>query len=69
MKIHLIEGKSVTEEMIGSPVTYIPPHADGNAGHSDSEQGHISSFNESYVFVRFKAPNGAACDPSRLVWG
>ena len=66
---HKIEGKEVNEESIGSPVTYIPPHANGNANHPDSEQGHISSFNDTYVFVRFKAANGAACNAERLVWG
>lgn len=64
-----IEGIEVTEEHIGSPVTYIPQHAEGNASHPDSQRGHISSFNDTYVFVRYSAPNGAATRPENLVWG
>ena len=33
-----IEGIEVTEEHIGSPVTYIPPHAIGDANHLDSQR-------------------------------
>jgi hypothetical protein len=65
----LIENKEVTEEDIGSPVTYIPYHAKGDINHKDVERGVISSFNDTYIFVRFKAPNGAACNPKNLVWG
>lgn len=64
-----IEGIEVTEEHIGSPVTYIPPHAIGDANHPDSQRGQISSFNDTYVFVRYNAPNGAATGPDTLVWG
>jgi hypothetical protein len=67
--VHSIEGKIVTGEDIGSPVTYIPPHADGDASHPDCERGVISSYNESYIFVRFNSPNGQACSPDRLRWG
>lgn len=66
---HFIEGKEVTKEDVGSPVTYIPRHAKGDASHKDCEQGHISSFNEGYVFVRFKAACGAATPTELLVWG
>ena len=64
-----IEGKEVNDSDIGSPVTYIPPHAAGDASHPDAERGHISSFNDTYIFVRFNAPNGQACQPSMLRWG
>jgi hypothetical protein len=31
--------------------------------HGEKEYGHLSSWNERYVFVRFRGPNGAACNP------
>jgi hypothetical protein len=68
-KSHRIEGKEVSLEDIGTPVTYIPDHAEGDASHPDSERGFISSFNERWIFVRFYGPNGQACDPKNLVWG
>lgn len=64
-----IQGKEVTQDDIGSPVTYIPPHAKGDASHPDAERGTISSFNDTYVFVRFHSPNGHACRPESLMWG
>lgn len=68
-KYHKIEGREVNDDSIGSPVTYIPPHAKGDASHPDAEQGKISSYNDSYVFVRFKSASGHACNPDMLVWG
>jgi hypothetical protein len=65
----LIEDIEVTDEDIGSPVTYIPPHANGDASHQDSQRGTVSSFNDTYVFVKFHSPNGQACKPEQLVWG
>ena len=64
-----IQGREVRGEDIDSPVTYIPNHANGDASHPDAERGHISSFNDTYIFVRFRAPNGQACRPENLVWG
>ena len=64
-----IEGKEVTEEHVGNKVTHIPPHADGNVNHKDCRSGKISSFNNTYVFVRFHSPNGQACKPENLIWG
>jgi len=64
-----IENQNVTDSDIGSPVTYIPPQAEGDASHPAAERGTISSFNDTYVFVRFNAPNGQACQPSMLRWG
>lgn len=67
--IHQIEGKEVTNEDIGSPVTYIPPHADGDITHPDVEKGIISSFNEHALFVRFQSATGANTPSKNLVWG
>jgi len=64
-----IEGKELTNEDIGSPLTYIPTHADGNIQHSDVERGNLSSFNERGIWVRFKSANGEKCDPEDLRWG
>jgi len=66
---HIIEGRKVTKEDIGSPVTYIPTHARGDVNHSDSERGHISSFSDTHLFVRYNSPNGASTRPRDLVWG
>lgn len=63
-----IEGVEVIEEHIGRRVTYVPPHASG-PNDELAEQGVITSFNDRYVYVRFKGPNGEACAPSLLVWG
>lgn len=67
--IHLIEGRKVTTEDIGSPVTYHPPHTNMDSSHKDVERGHISSFNEHNLFVRFKAACGASCNTKYLKWG
>lgn len=32
--------------------------------HGERVEGELSSWNDRYVFVRFKGPNGEACDPS-----
>ena len=64
-----IENRIVTSEDIGSPVTYIPSHANGDASHSDCERGIISSFNEESIWIRYKAACGANTPPENLVWG
>lgn len=64
----LIENKEVKNNDIGSPVTYIPDHANGNMSHPDCEKGIISSYNENYIFVRFRSPNSQACRPENLIW-
>lgn len=66
---HIIENKEVTQEDIGSPVTYIPTHANGDTNHPDSERGVISSFNDVTIFVRFRSVNGQAVNTKNLVWG
>jgi len=63
-----IQGREVTDSDIGSPVTYIPNHAD-SAAHPDAERGHISSYNEKYIWVRFKSATGENTPPENLVWG
>ena len=65
----LIEGRFVTPADIGTPVTYLPPHTRGNMNHEDVQRGNISSFNDTYVYVRFNSPNGQACNPDQLRWG
>lgn len=42
---------------VGSKVIY---HRD----FCQREEGELSSWNDAYVFVRFKGPTGEACDPS-----
>jgi hypothetical protein len=32
----------------------------------EREEGEISSWNDRYVFVRFKGPNGEACEPEDI---
>lgn len=66
---HYIEEIEVTKEHIDSPVTYIPRHANGNASHPDVERGHISSFNESTVFVKYNGSTGQSTPTHLLVWG
>jgi len=63
-----IENVVLEEDHIGSKVTYIPPHANGNASHKDSEGGRIKRWNDKFVFVDFTR-NTCACRPEDLVWG
>lgn len=67
---HFIEGKELTEECIGSRVTYIPWHArgHGDASHPHSQSGHIKSWNDGGVFVTYLS-NTARTDFCDLVWG
>ena len=51
-------------------VTYIPNHADGNAGHEDCKQGVIISFTEDNVKVLYcEGRTVQATRPEDLVWG
>lgn len=55
-----------------SPVTYVPGHADGNAGHPDCEQGVIININDAENHVKVLYCTGRtiqATDPADLVWG
>lgn len=66
MKIENIE---LTEDFVGSKVTYIPRHANGDASHADSEGGTVSSWNDTYVFVNYGTGTNKATPPELLVWG
>jgi len=61
-----IEDKIVGVNDVGRKVMYTPPHLPD--GSPESEEGEIISFNSRYVFVRFRGPNGEACNPSNLKW-
>lgn len=66
-----IEGREVTSEKnYLDPVTYVPSHAKGNAGHSDCQQGVIIRVNETTVFVLYcNTRTVQATEASDLVWG
>lgn len=66
-----IQGKEIIiERDYLSPVTYVPLHAHGNAGHKDCEQGVIIRFNERGVFVLYcKSRTVQLTNPENLVWG
>ncbi|KKN75832.1 hypothetical protein LCGC14_0377080 [marine sediment metagenome] len=52
------------------PVTYIPGHAQGNAGHKDCQPGVIIRIAEGNVFVLYcNTRTVQATNPSGLVWG
>lgn len=63
-----IEGTKLTEEHIGSKVTYIPRHANGDASHKDAEGGTIKRWNEYGVFVNYIS-NTKLTPYECLVWG
>lgn len=48
-----IEGNELTEEHYLCPVTYVPNHADGNAGHADAEQGVLIRWDDEHAFVLY----------------
>ncbi len=66
-----IEGREVTVPAnYLDPVTYIPGHAKGNAGHKDCEQGVIINIKGSHVGVLYcKSRTVQATHPTDLVWG
>lgn len=53
----MIDIKSLTEKNKGQKVLY-----------RGDEEGVITSWNDRYIFVRFRGPNGAACNPEDLVF-
>lgn len=63
-----IENTELTEEHIGSKVTYIPNHANGDASHKDCEEGTIKRWNSSGVFVNYTR-NTCHTRFNNLVWG
>ena len=65
-----IDGRELSEEDYLSPVTYVPSHADGNAGHPDCEQGVIIRWGEGVVHVLYCTSRTVqATAPYDLVWG
>ena len=53
-------------------VTYVPPHANGNAGHPDSEQGVLISLSDDRKTARVLICNGRTiqrCSLDSLVEG
>ena len=64
-----IQQTELTEKHKMKPVTYIPTHAKGDAGHKDCDRGYITSWNNISVFVRYNGSTSAATDPKDLVWG
>lgn len=53
----MIEISKLTEADKGRKVNY-------HREFSEPEFGVLSSWNDSYIFVRFKGPNGEACEPA-----
>jgi len=52
------------------PVTYVPAHANGNAGHSACEQGVIINITTTTVFVLFcNGRTVQSVQSTDLVWG
>ncbi len=52
----MIEISKLTEKDVGRNVVY-------RREFCDMEVGKLSSWNDSFVFVRFKGPTGEACEP------
>lgn len=70
MKIENIELDIVKHYL--SPVTYVPNHAAGNAGHPDCEQGVIISYREHLSIVKVlycKSRTVQSTSSDNLVWG
>jgi hypothetical protein len=67
--IHKIEGRVLQKSDVGSKVTYVPNHANGNAQHEDCEGGTIASWNSHYVFVNYGTGTNKATSARDLVWG
>ena len=66
-----IEGQEINiEKNYLDKVTYVPTHANGNAGHADCEQGVIVEIREDVVMVLYcKGRTVQATKPDELVWG
>ena len=68
MKIENIELNE--KEIYFDNVTYIPPHAKGNAGHKDCKQGVIIGTRGGMVRVLYSESRVVqATNPDDLVWG
>ena len=67
MKIENIE---ITNKNYLDPVTYVPNHAKGNAGHKDCKQGVIINLREDIVMVLYcNTRTVQSTRPEDLVWG
>lgn len=53
-----IEDTEISDKDIGKKVIYTPTN----------QVGVIRSISNLYVFVKFKSPNGEACNPKDLIW-
>lgn len=53
----MIDPKMLTKDDIGRHVVY-------SRDFCNTEHGTLSSWNDKYVFVRFKGPTGEACEPN-----
>lgn len=52
----MIHPFKLTQEDVGRWVNYHRPYC-------KPERGVLTSWNDKYVFVRFRGPNGEACEP------
>ena len=57
----MIDPKTLSAAYVGCRVIYYRPFC-------NREEGVLSSWNEQYVFVRFKGPTGEACLPEDLTF-
>lgn len=65
-----IKGRALTKDNIYDPVTYVPMHANGNAGHKDCEQGVLIRWENNDVFVLYcKSRTIQRTNSEDLVWG
>jgi hypothetical protein len=53
----MIDPARLSEDDVGRLVIY-------HREHCNREEGKLSSWNDKFVFVRFKGPGGEACEPS-----
>jgi len=53
----MIDIRKLTDADIGQKVIY-------GREYCRREEGELSSWNDKYVFVRFKGPTGEACEPA-----
>jgi len=56
----MIDITTLTKEDISRQVIYLSPHI------KFPETGILSSWNDKYIFVKFRGPNGEACIPEDL---
>ena len=56
----MIRIEDLTDKDIGRNVNY------HGAYNGPVETGQLTSWNEHFVFVRFKGPNGEACEPEQV---